>query len=244
MSKMTTQEQTLTSNSGQKIIRVKAGSKEFEEMFLIVDIENVTLEDSFMQYEPETNLEKRVKANIIKAKEIGMKNFRKPCMDPSFADDGKTIIYCAGKRPAVGKSAEWWDENAPKFMPKKNSRLIDDLQKDVSLGIQIKELVDGENKVREAWKAVCVNSTGIGHYKNSKNAKKYDFERTGSRKIGKWYDLGNTYKIVKKHNALGFVHFGGSYMMNGDEYPLAGVYPIPIPYDYFIFSVGEIVLDV
>lgn len=150
--------------SESKKVQLQAGSKEFEEMFPIVDIENVSLQDSFMSYEPANNLEERVKSNIIRAKELGMKNFRKPCMDPSFADDGETIIYCAGEKPAVGKSALWWNENAPKFMPEKNSRQIDDLEKDVSLGIIIKYFVEEEKyKVKDAWKAVCVNSEEIGH---------------------------------------------------------------------------------
>mgnify|MGYP006990127188 CR=1 FL=1 len=55
----------------------------------------------------------------------------------------------------MGKSADWWEENAPKFMPEKNSRPIDDLEKDVWLGIIIKELIDEGYKVVKAWKAVC-----------------------------------------------------------------------------------------
>lgn len=131
MSETTEQEWTLLSSSNQKIVRVeiidnghgikyytipeskskemhpKYGSKEFEEMFPIVDIENVSLEDKFLQYEPKNDQENRVKASIIKAKEIGMKNFRIPAMDPSLTEDEKTIIYCAGKRPAVDKCAMW-----------------------------------------------------------------------------------------------------------------------------------------
>lgn len=145
--------------SESKKVQLQVGNEEFEKMFPIVDIENVSLQDNFMQYEPETDLEKRVKANIIRAKEIGMKNFRKPCMDPSFADDGETIIYCAGEEPAVNKSALWWYEKASKLMPEKNIRMIDDLQKDAWLGILIKELVEDEiYEVKEAWKAVCVDS--------------------------------------------------------------------------------------
>lgn len=269
MGKAIEQEGTLILGSGQKIVRaeiiddgqgiryyytvpeseskkvqLQAGSKEFEEMFPIVDIENVSLQDSFMSYEPENNLEKRVKSNIIRAKELGMKNFRKPCMDPSFADDGETIIYCAGEKPAVGQSAVWWNENAPKFMPEKNSRQIDDLEKDVSLGIIIKYIVEEEKyKVKDAWKAVCVNSKDIGHYYNSKNSKG-DFERTCSRKVGKWYDLGNTCKIVKRRGALGFVLFGGNYGNFGYDFPLAHANTLDYSNDGYCNSVGEIVLDV
>lgn len=230
--------------SESKKVQLQVGSKEFEEMFPIVDIENVSLQDSFMSYEPENNLEKRVKFNITRAKELGMKNFRKPCMDPSFEDDGETIIYCAGKKPAVGKSALWWNENAPKFMPEKNSRQIDDLEKDVSLGIIIKYLVEEKKyKVKDAWKAVCVNSKDIGHYHDSKNPKG-DFERTGSRKVGKWYDLGNTRKIVKRRGASGFVLFGRNYSKDVNDHPLAVAVNIIFSNEEYSNSVGEIRLDV
>jgi len=220
-------------------------SQEFEEMFPIVDIENVSLEESFMQYEPKTERGKRVKASIIEAKRIGMKNFRIPAMDPAFDNDGETIIYCAGRKPAVGKSAKWWYENAPKFMPSKNSRLKDDLQADVVLGVmRIKCLVEEKGyQVAEAWEAVCVNSEKLGHYKNSENAK-HEFETTGSRQIGKCFDLGNTCKIVKKRGASGFVLFGGGYYCDSDNCPLADVYSIYIPNFLYNYSVGELVLDV
>ena len=98
-------------------------------------------------------------------------------------------------------------------------------------------------KVKDAWKAVCVNSKDIGHYHDSKNPKR-DFERTGSRKVGKWYDLGNTYKIVKRHGALGFVRFGGDYNDVGSFSPLASVYTIDDSNYRYKYSVGELVLDV
>ena len=226
-------------------VELNVGSQEFEEMFPIVDIEGLSLEENFMQYEPQTSNEKRVKESIIEAKRIGMKNFRIPAMDPSLDDDGETIIYYAGRKPAVGKSAKWWNENAPKFMPSKNSRLKDDLQADVVLGVmRIKYLVEEKGyKVEEAWKAVCVNSKDLGHYVNSKNAK-HEFETTGSRQIGKCFDLGNTCKIVKRREASGFVLFGGDYDDGSNKYPLAYVVGIGVPSHGYFGSVGELVLDV
>ena len=269
MNNNTVQEWILTTGIGQKIVHVEisndrhsikyytipelktekaqmeGNSQEFEEMFPIVDIEGLSLEESFMQYEPQTSDGKRVKASIIKAKEIGMKNFRIPAMDPAFDDDGETIIYCAGRKPAVGKSAKWWEENAPKFMPSKNSRLKDDLQADVVLGVmRIKYLVEEKGyQVAEAWKAVCVDSKDLGHYRNLKNAK-HDFETTGSRQIGKCFDLGNTCKIVKKREASGLVLFGGSFNVDSNSYPLADADCIRNPDVDRNCSVGELVLDV
>lgn len=237
MIKTTKQERTLTSGSAQQSVW-------FEKMFPIVDIESVSLQDSFMRYEPENDVGERVKSNIIKAKKIGMKNFRKPCMDPSFADDGETIIYCAGRKPAVGKSANWWEENALNFMPEKNSRQIDDLEKDVSLGIIIKYLLEVEKyNLGYAWRTVCFDSAKIGHCRDSENPKG-DFEVTGSRKVGKWYDLGNTCKIVKRRGSSGFELFGTSYNLMGKNYPLAYFSSIYNHYNGCKYSVGEFALDV
>ena len=224
---------------------LKVGSQEFEKMFPIVDIEGLSLEEGFMHYEPKTANEKRVKASLIKAKKIGLKNFRIPAMDPAFDDDGETIIYCAGRKPAVGKSPKWWDENAPKFMPSKNSRLKDDLQADVDLGVmRIKYLIEEKGyNVAEAWKAVCVDSRDLGHYWNSENAK-HTLEATGSRQIGKCFDLGNTFKIVKKSGTSGFTFFGGHSNTYSHIYPLAQAYSGYNPSNIDDGSVGEIVLDV
>lgn len=269
MSKWAEQEWTLTTSSGQKIVRVEIvndghgikyytipelksekvqpqfSSKEFEEMFPIVDIESVSLGDSFMQYEPITNRGNRIKKSIIEAKRIGMKNFRIPAMDPSLDDDGETIIYCAGRKPATGKSPNWWYENAPRFMPNKNSRMRDELEHDVVLGVmQIKYLVEEKGyKVAEAWMAVCVDSKDLGHYLNSENPR-YQYERTGSRQIGKCFDLGNICKIVKKRDASGFMIFGGKFTNFGSDYPLAFAVDILTPGDDYFDSVGELVLDV
>lgn len=224
-------------------IQPQASSKQFEEMFPVVEIENVSVEDSFMQYKPKTMLERRVKASIVEAKRIGMKNFRKPAMDPSFDDDGETIIYCAGRGPAVGKSAIWWDKKALKFMPEKNSRMINNLEKNVCLGILIKDLVEEKGyEVKEAWKAVCYDSKKIGHYFDSKDAKP-NFEPTGSRQIGKWFDLGNVCKIVQKCDERGYELFGGVYNGDGEDCPLADAVYIGKPFEDLDDSVGEIVMD-
>lgn len=195
-------------------VELNIDSQKFERMFPIVDIENVSLEDSFMQYDPKTNREKRIKASIIEAKRIGMKNFRIPATDLSLDDDGETIIYCEGRKPAVAKSLSWWDENASKFMPNKNSRMRDDLEHDVVLGVMcIKYLVEEKKyKVEEAWKAKCFN-------------------------------LENTSKIIKKRGTSDFMIFGvhGNVDSYEDEYVEVMIYNSNYSCNN---SVAEIVLDV
>lgn len=72
--------------------------KEFEKLFPVVRIEEVSLKDAFLQYYPKDPIEERVKKHIIMAKEIGMRNFRKAAMDPSFLNDGEKITYGVGKK--------------------------------------------------------------------------------------------------------------------------------------------------
>lgn len=219
-------------------------SEKFEEIFPIVNIEDISLQDPFMQYEPETFWEKELKNSMIMAKKMGMKNFRKPCIDPSFADNGETIIYRVGEKPAVGKTVKWWKRKVPDFMPEKNSRILYDIEKYVSLGIIIRNLVEEEEyMIRDAWKIVCFNSKDIAHYRDSKDAKKY-LEMTGSRAVGKWCDLGNTCKIVERYKKGGFAIFGGPYYCYGEQYPLANSGMVTSIDGVYVTSIVEIRLDV
>lgn len=197
-------------------VKPKMSSENFERMFPIVDIEGISLEDDFMKYKPITDREKRVWRSIAKAKNIGMKNFRIPAIDPSLDVDGKRIIYHLGRKPALGKNVGWWHEKALEFMPSKNSRIRDELEHDVVLGVMvIKCLVEEGYTVEDAWKEVCANSKNLGHYRDSKDAKN-TLETTGSRRIGKCFDLGNTGKFVKKRDSSSdFIHYGGGYKSYG-----------------------------
>lgn len=212
-------------------------NKEFEELFPIVDIEGLSLDEAFMQYEPKDLRGKRVKKSLIRAKQKKMKNFRKPIMDPSIVDD--KIFFSKGGKPALNKEPSWWEQKAKEFMPEKNSRLISQMERDVFLGLLVKELVEQGYSIVNAWKTVCFNSRKIGHYSNSKDYKNY-FEPTGSRPMGRWCDLANTCKIVKaNHRANEFMCYGGSYRHDACYYPLAEARK-----DCNIWvSVGEIVLD-
>lgn len=269
MKKATMQERTLKSRSGEKIVKVEIidnglgikcytmprfqpGSKEFEKMFPIVDIEGISLNDSFMQYEPGTELNERAKSNIqrvkssiIEAKELEMKNFRRASIAPSLEPDGKTIIYCVGEEPAKSRclvdGEEWWDKNAPIFMPEKNSRLMDDLEEDAFLGTIIKYLVEEKKyAVVDAWDAVCVkDKSNLGHEEEG------DYDRTGTRKVGKWYDLGKYSRIVKSRKKDGFLDRYLVYSRRNsrlDFPPLADA--IDTRWADCFWGVGEIRLDV
>ena len=176
----------------------------------LVEASKLSLDDKFMQYEPEegTN-EARFKESLTKVIQSGVSDFWRPNLDPSFDETGESICYVAGKRPAVGKSKNWWKEVAKKVGLQEGTKK----QYVAFLGCLIKKLVEKGWEVSQAWYAVCSDSKKLGHYWNSEYAK-HDFEMTGSREVCDFYDLGNTCKILaedEEEKEGGFWLAGGNY---------------------------------
>ena len=224
---------------------------DFEQKFPIVEASKLSLEDDFLKHEPKTHFQRMLKESLIAGLKSGLKDFRRPVMDPSFKDD--KIVYEAGLMPATGKSCIWWRENAKKFMPERNSRLGNVTEYAAFLGVLIKYLINEMGyTVSQAWEAVCNDSKELGHYRNSENAKN-SFESTGSRMIGRLYDLANTSKILSIDNLfdslrVGASHFeflraGGSYDVYSKNFPFAGLYVIIEIDTSNFYSVGWLVLD-
>ena len=153
----------------------------------------------------------------------GLKDFYRPVLDPSFSEDGG-ICYAYGRKPAVGKSYNWWEKTAIEFMPDRGSRLGTRTEYVAFLGVLLKKLIKKGWIKAEAWEAVCNDSRELGHYRDSENAKN-GFELTGSREIFGYYDLANACKILKMD--VGFHDncwiAGGSYSAKGYWYPLADI---------------------
>ena len=228
-------------------IQDESASKEassFDERFPIVRASTLSKKDSFLKHKPQGEKQENLKKLIIKGIDVGLSDFRRPAIDPSFDKDGN-IIYKEGEMPAVGKSANFWNEKLKKFMADKNSRMGTLLQYAAFLGLLIKYLIEEIGyKVAEAWKAVCDDSKELGHYWNSDYAK-HAFEATGRRKIWDFYDLANTCKIVSDdRSASGFSSVGGSLICESFCYPLAKVRTIYNTIFNFDYSVGWLVLDV
>lgn len=206
---------------------------------ILIEAEKLSLDDEFMQHEPCTEAEVRTKELIVEAIRSNVKNFCRPEMDPSFADDG--IAYVAGKKPAVGKSYVWWSKIAKKYDPSRKSRLGTRLEYGAFLGVLIKELVAEGKAVEWAWNAVCNDSKELGHYYDSKNAK-CEFEPTGSRLICGFYDLANTYKILAEDEG-GFWIAGGDYHDFGFSSSLVALYHLTVRYFDNNYSVGWLVFS-
>ena len=208
-----------------------------------VEAESLSLDDKFMKYKPKTELEKETKALIKEVIDKGVKNFYRPIMDPSFTDDGENICFEKGRKPAVGKSYNWWKKVAENFSSERNSRLGTRLEYGAFLGVLIKNLVADGASVSWAWNAVCNDSKELGHYYNSENAK-HEFEPTGSRFICGFYDLANTYKIfAEDEEAGGFWLAGGFCYHCSDNYPLAVLSHYTYRLNDYDYGVGWLVLS-
>ena len=193
--------------------------QEVVEEVAFIEAEELSLNDRFMKHKPCTKAEERAKQLIAEAIKAGVKNFYRPIMDPSFVDDG--ISYIAGKKPAIGKSYNWWVDTAKNYNPSRNSRLGTRLEYGAFLGVLIKKLVEEGMTVKWAWNAVCNDSKELGHYRDSENAK-HEFETTGSRCICGFYDLANTCKILSEDGeSSGYWVAGGYYVLYGIDDPIA-----------------------
>ena len=178
----------------------KIASENFHDLLMLVEASKLSMEDEFMKYKPQTNQEKAFKKLISEAIKSGLKDFYRPVLDPSFNDDMIGICYEFGKKPAVGKSYNWWVNTAKEFM--QNSRLGTRYEYVAFLGLLIKKLVESGWSISKSWRAVCTDSKELGHYWNADNAK-HAFEDTGSREVCGFYDLANTFKILAEDKETG-----------------------------------------
>ncbi len=222
---------------------IKGTQEYIEKYFPIVKASTLSLEDEFLKHEPETGKQRKFKNALISAIKSGLSDFRAQRMDACFDEEGN-ICFKAGMKPAVGKSPNWWKETAEKFMPEKGSRLGTLKERIAFLGLLIKYLIEEKGyAVSDAWKAVCDQSKDLGYYWDSENPK-HGFENTGSRQVGEWNDLANTFKITVDDEDDDFWFVGGSCYFGGNFNPLADVNRVYYPSDVSHNSVGWFVLSV
>ena len=211
-------------------------------MFVLIEASKLSMDDEFMQYQPKTKNEKEFKDLLEDVIKKGIADFWRPRMDPTL-DEAENICFKARKRPAIGKSYNWWRDNAKKFNPKRKSRLGTKSEYVAFLGVLLKNLVADGWEVVTAWNAVCKDSKSLGHYWNSVEVL-HDFEHTGSREIGGFYDLANTYKILAEdEDACGFWLAGGNCKDVIDYSPLADFIHDFSRYGENAVSVGWLVLE-
>lgn len=194
------------------------------DVFVKVEASKLSLDDEFMNYQPRTKKEQKLKEMIETLIQEGLKDFWRPKYDPSFNEEGTGICYKPGNKPAVGKPYEWNAKAAKEFKPECRSRLGTKSEYIAFLAVLIKKLVASGWKISDAWDAVCNDSKKLGHYKTSENAKQ-GFEDTGSREICGFFDLANTYKILAEDEEDDCFWVGGGHCnFMGNFRPLAYLY--------------------
>lgn len=221
---------------------IKGTQEYIEKYFPVVKASELSLEDNFLKYETETPEQTMFKKRLIKVIKLGINDFRAQRMDPTFDKKNGLISYKVGSKPAIGRSAIWWREKAKGFLPEKESREGTTNERVAFLGVLIKYLIDlGGYTPGEAWNAVCNQSKDLGHYWDSEDSG-IELEPTGSRGVGDWYDLANTFKITTDDHS-GFSLFGGYNKNCSDLYPLADISSYGYCSYEFDYSVGWIVMN-
>ena len=197
-------------------------------IFKKVPASELSLDDDFLNYTPKTMGERQFLKEVWNVIEAGVSDFWRPVYDPSIDNNGH-ICYVPGNMPAVGKSYEWWEENAKNYAPQCGSRLGTKHEYIAFLAVLIKEVIASGKPVYWAWNQVCNCSTELGYYWNecSFGRSTSGYEPTGSRKICDWYDLGNTHKFLAEDKENGGVWIAGGLNDYHCEFcpgPLASLY--------------------
>lgn len=90
------------------VAQEKTMVENLQDAFVFVEASKLSLKDEFMKYKPKTAREENFKKQLAEAIKKGVKDFWAPKYDPSFNEEGTGICYVPGKKPAVGKSYNWW----------------------------------------------------------------------------------------------------------------------------------------
>lgn len=204
-----------------------------EDAFIWVDFTNIKKSD--YKAKRKNGKQEELRQNILEAiKNNRSKGLYVAILEPSV-DDDDNIYFAMGADPGTGYSAVWWNNNATKFCPERESR---NLSFDEYFMILAHLIKNGDI----TWKEAAEDSRMKGNFWNSPSSL-HKMEKTGTRKCGEFYGfVGNTYKYVKYARACGYALMGGSCYDNGGSYPVVDAYTIYGPYYYDFISVGWLVL--
>lgn len=197
-----------------------------QDIFVKIEASKLSFKDKFMSFCPRTEEEHKLYDEVVYVIKTGVKDFWRPKYDPSFSEDGTNICYVPGKKPAVGKSHEWWKKVAKEFKPECESRLGTKYEYIAFLAVLIKNMVANGWKVSDAWYAVCNSSERLGHYWNSVDAW-YRIAPTGCHEFCDFFDLANVPKFLAGYEGgrgyRGFWYASGNWKSLGGQFPLANL---------------------
>lgn len=228
--------------TGGKILLPEEYSwEELVRTFPIVDSREISHDEKLLRYEPKNLRGSFFRDELIKALKSNIPNFRAQALDPSFDRDGN-IVYLPGAKPALGKSAVWWEVHAKLILARKNSRLGSKKERLIFLGGLIKFLIEKMNvPIETAWRMVSCNSSALGAYASHETTGK--LSPTGSKPIGPWSDLANTGKVFLESENHRFFMSGSAWYESGRSLPLSNITRMNCPFSNLMNTVGWVVMD-
>ncbi len=206
--------------------REKYKEKTLDDFLELIEVSSLSKRDKVFRYKPENHSQEIVKKGIFKAIDMNLKDFMVFTISPSL-DENDKLIYKEGTYPIIEKSVEWLYEKCQKLYPERNSRIGDENHYYAFLGYLIKYLVEKKKQsIDDAWFVVCDDSKSLGNFLNTELIEN-ELEKSGSRAIGKFYDLGNTYKIIRDSGSeTKFSLAGGCYKDLSYLAPLSNIVPL------------------
>lgn len=199
-----------------------ANSNSANQNYIIVDVENLSLDDEFTKFQTQTTYEKSFRGELFTViKKNKLKNFCKPIYDPSISGN-QGIAFASNMDPALGMSFKQWFEIARTINPSKNSRIGSRDEYIAFLGFLIKKMVEAGVPIEKAWNSVCDDSSNIGVYASEVSFQNV-LRKTGSKGICGFYDLANTQKVLLSDLSYAANYYwkaGGTYKDQGSRKPL------------------------
>ena len=79
---------------------------------VLIEAANLSIEDEFLKYEPQTEEEKFLKEELTNVISNGIKNFWTTIYNPYYSENMKKIYFVDNEKATTGRSFEWWKKNA------------------------------------------------------------------------------------------------------------------------------------
>ena len=195
-----------------------------EKLFVKIEPFKLSIDDKFMQHSPRTFKERCFKDLLAAAIKHKVEIFYCPRYAPSLTEDGSSFCYEPGRMPAVGKPYAWWEAEARRFKPDRESRIGTKYEYALFLATLMKKMVDAGNSVELVWKFVCSDSAVLATYSNSPESTKQLLPVGAECEVFGFYDLGNTYKLlIENESADSFWLASGSFSDESTKCPIANI---------------------
>lgn len=194
--------------------------------FTLIEASKLSVNDEFMHFNPETEDQDYFKTVLTQVLQKGIKDFYKSNMDPSYTIY-KTFYFSENSKPATKLSLSTIKDKVKTYNFKKGSRLGTTDEYIVFLGYLIKQLhLYGNYSLSKAWNAVITDSSELGNF-TTLLGEKNNIEKTNSRSILGFSDLGNTFKVLSDSNdPEKYWIAGGDYTNHGFYTPLFHMFPL------------------